>query len=175
MSSRTHSGWSRTALLRSCKFVAIAAMVVMGTAPRVAMSAPEGPFAALHGNWSGGGVIKKSNGSSERIRCRANYDSAAASLKLRLRCASDSYNFDLGASVNYEGGAISGTWSEASRGVTGSIQGRSNNNGRQVQALAQAAAFSANLTLTTRADRQSVLILAPGTEVPEVSITLDRR
>jgi len=160
----------------SCKLAAVAAAVLMATAPHAELRAAEGPFAALHGNWSGGGVIKKSNGGSERIRCRASYEPAGAvNLQMRLRCASDSYNFDLAASVVYEGGAISGMWSEASRGVTGSIQGRSSGNGRQIQAVAQAAAFSANLTLTTRGERQSVLMLSPGTEVPEVSIALEHR
>jgi hypothetical protein len=175
MSPRIRSRWSRTALLDAGKFAAVAVAVLMTAAPRAALSAAEGPFSALHGNWSGGGTIKKADGGSERIRCRSSYDpSGAASLQLRLRCASDSYNFDLSAKVNYEGGAISGTWSEASRGVTGNIQGHSNNNGRQVTAVAQAAAFSANLTLTTRDARQSVLILSPGSPVPEVSITLER-
>jgi hypothetical protein len=36
-------------------------------------------------------------------------------------------------------------------------------------------AFTANLTLTTRGNKQSILILSPGTEVPEVTITLDKQ
>jgi hypothetical protein len=100
----------------------IVALILAGTASRPAYSAAEHPFSALAGSWSGGGVIKKANGSSERIRCRSNYDPAGSSqLNLRLRCASDSYNFDLSANVSYQGGPISGSWSEASRNVGGSI------------------------------------------------------
>ncbi len=154
----------------------VAAMVVIEATPRTAQGAPESsPFSALIGTWSGSGVIKKSNGTSERIRCRSAYEPVAhASLQLRLRCASDSYNFDLTGTVTYDGGPISGVWSETSRSVNGTIQGRSSGNGRQVQAVAQSATFTASLALTTRGNRQSVVILSPGTEVPEVSITLEK-
>jgi hypothetical protein len=116
------------------------------------------------------------NGSSERIRCRSTYEPAGgAQLTLRLRCASDSYNLDIGANVAYEGGSIAGNWSEAGRNVSGNITGRSNANGTQIQAAAQAVGFNANLSISTRGARQSVLITAPGTDVSEVSITMERR
>jgi hypothetical protein len=175
MSLRTHSGLSRRVLLNSCTFAVVAAVVLTGTVPRIAMGAPEGPFAALYGRWSGSGQIKKSNGTSERIKCNATYAAAGASLQLRLNCASDSYKFDLGSNVSASGQSLSGTWSESSRGVTGSIQGTFADGGRHIRATAQAAAFSADLTLTTRGNRQSVVILSPGAEVPEVNIALDRR
>src|SRR5580658_3665187 len=99
--------------------VAATAAIVATAVPRVASSA-EHPFSALAGSWSGGGVVKKSNGGGERIRCRSTYEPVGgAQLALRLRCASDSYNFDLSANVAYEGGPIAGTWSEASRNVSG--------------------------------------------------------
>ena len=73
------------------------------------------PFAAMAGTWSGGGVLQSSDGTEERLRCRAGYDVAGrAELRLNLRCASASYNFDLTGDVQYHGGAISGSWSEAS-------------------------------------------------------------
>jgi hypothetical protein len=48
----------------------------------------------------------------ERLRCRASYGVAerGENLTLNLRCASDSYNFDLAGDVAYRGGAISGSW-----------------------------------------------------------------
>lgn len=173
-SPASHTGSS---LRRLSAWAATAAMIVALSAPFAAQAAPEAnPFAALHGNWSGSGVIKKSNGASERIRCRANYEHAGpAVLDLRLRCASDSYNFDLTARVMYDDGAISGSWMEASRNVTGTVQGRSLASGRQIQVIAQSAAFSASLSLTTRGDRQLVVILSPGSEVPEVNIALEKR
>src|SRR5262249_20671026 len=74
------------------------------------------PFARVIGSWAGSGSLQLSNGNKERIRCRANYVSMtpeAMTLKLELKCASDTYNFQLASDINYSGGSISGLWSEA--------------------------------------------------------------
>src|SRR3979409_1325474 len=87
----------------------LASLCVPGSAAQAAVSSP---FAAMAGSWSGGGVLNTSDGGQERLRCRASYDvgGTGAELRLNLRCASASYNFDLSSDVQYRGGAISGTW-----------------------------------------------------------------
>jgi hypothetical protein len=87
-----------------------------------------------------------------------------------LRCASDSYRFDLTAMVAHNGGSISGTWSETSRGVGGSVFG--NVRGGQINAIVQTGSFTANLSISTRGSQQSVSIRSPGHEVTEVAISL---
>jgi hypothetical protein len=160
----------------NCALMAAAVAAALGAAAAPsAVQAAEGPFSALAGSWSGGGMIKKSNGTGERIRCRASYEPTGANLGLRLRCASDSYNFDLTAQVAYQGGGISGSWQEATRSVSGPIQGRSAGEGRQIQASTQAIGFSANISLNTKGNHQSVQILAPGAEVPEVTVSLEKK
>jgi hypothetical protein len=59
------------------------------------------PFHAMAGAWSGGGTLTMSSGTQERVRCRASYGVAGRgeNLTLNLRCASDSYNFDLAGDV----------------------------------------------------------------------------
>src|SRR5215467_10493287 len=154
---------------------AMAGLLFLAAGPGEARSEP-GPFSALSGSWSGGGTIKKSNGGSERIRCRSAFEPAgAANLSLRLRCASDSYNFDLTAGVAYQGGAISGSWQESTRNVNGGISGHSASEGRQVQAVAQTIGVTSNITLITRGNHQSVSIVTPGTEVPEITVSLEKR
>jgi hypothetical protein len=91
-----------------------------------------------------------------------------------MRCASDSYNIDLSATVAYQGGSISGQWSESSRNVGGSISGQSSGGGSHVQAIASGAVTS-NITVTTRGSHQSVSIITPGAEVPEVVVSQERR
>ena len=162
--------------IKAAPLAAALAATLLAAAPRDAGSAEARPFSALFGSWSGEGRIMRTQGASERIRCRASYEPAGGTqISLRLDCTSESYKFDLSSNVTYEGGRISGSWSEASRGVSGNISGRSNPNGSQVQALAQSAAFTANISLTTRGARQSVQIASPGSDVREVSISLDRR
>ena len=133
------------------------------------------PFSALAGAWSGGGVLNTSDGAQERLRCRAAYNvgGAGAELRLNLRCASASYNFDLTSDVQYRGGAISGSWTESSRNASGTLSGRANSGHIEVSARGQN--FAAELSLTTRGNRQSVSIHPQGTNVTAVSLELDRR
>jgi len=56
--------------------------------------------------------------------------------------------------------------------ATGSVSGRVS--GGQIQARIDGAGFSASLVVSTRGDRQSVTIEAPGHEVTEVSVALTR-
>jgi|ERR1700754_68806 hypothetical protein len=122
--------------------------------------AQAGPFAGLAGIWSGTGTVTLDDGSTERIRCRATYAVGAGGTGLNqsLVCASDSYKFDLKTNVIAAGNALSGTWSESSRGVNGNLEGRASSGNFQV--VANAPGFTANISLTTRGNRQSVVIKA---------------
>ena len=131
-------------------------------------------FAGLSGSWSGGGFLRSASGQRERIRCRANYqvDENGTRLQQSLRCASDSYRFDVSSNIVADGGVLSGSWSETSRNVSGSVSGRVH--GGQIHARIDGAGFSANLIVSTRGDRQSVTIESPGHEITEVSVALTR-
>jgi hypothetical protein len=132
------------------------------------------PFAAMAGSWVGGGVLQSSDGTQERLRCRAEYHPAGpAQLQLNLRCASASYNFDLTSNVQDRDGRISGSWAEASRNASGTISGRAA--GGRIEALAQGQNFSAGLSLSTRGNRQSVTLRPRGTNITQVSLELNRR
>jgi hypothetical protein len=132
-----------------------------------------GAFAGMAGVWSGGGTVTLDDGSTERIRCRATYavGGGGNGLQQTLTCASDSYKFNLTSNVEARGSAVSGTWSETSRNINGNIEGRSG--GGVVQVVATAPGFTANLTLTTRGNRQSVVIRAEN-QFRGASISLTR-
>lgn len=133
-----------------------------------------GPFAALPGSWAGSGTISMSNGANERIRCRAAYAlPGSRDLRLNLRCASDSYTFNLIGDLHSEGAGFSGSWTETTRNASGSISGRAA--GSQIEATAKGGSFAANLLLVTRRDRQSVSIRAAGTDIAGVDIALNRQ
>jgi hypothetical protein len=153
----------------------LASLYLPGSAASAAQAALPSPFAAMAGSWSGGGILSTTDGTQERLRCRASYDvgGAGAELRLNLRCASESYNFDLASNVQYRGGAISGSWSEASRNASGTLSGRAA--GDRIEALARSESFSADLSLTTRGNRQTVSIRPQGTSIANVSLALERR
>src|SRR6202035_4324193 len=80
-----------------------------------ASHAQSGPFAGFDGSWAGNGTVSLSDGTTERIRCKADYkvNGSGLGLKQSLHCASDSYTFDLSRDVTSQGDRISGNWSEA--------------------------------------------------------------
>jgi hypothetical protein len=137
-----------------------------------APQAAEAPFARFIGTWSGSGTISVKDGASERIRCRGNNTGSGNQLRLGLTCASDSYKFELQSDITYEDGNISGSWGETTRSVYGSLSGRMTSG--QIQANAQAAGFNASLSISTRGNRQQVLIRSPGSEISEVAISMGR-
>jgi hypothetical protein len=155
------------------RFIFAMVALVAASVSNSASYAQSGPFAGMAGNWSGGGTVMLDDGSSERIRCRAGYavGGGGSGLNLSLACASDSYKFDLRANVIADRGALSGTWSESSRGVNGNLEGRAADGTFQV--IASAPGFNSNITLTTRGNRQSVVIRAES-QFRGANITLSR-
>jgi hypothetical protein len=146
----------------------VGAVLMMSVTASHAQSAP---FAGFSGAWSGNGIVSLSDGSTERIRCRADYkvDGGGMALKQTLRCASDSYKFDLSSEVTSQGNRISGNWSEASRNVSGNLQGTAG--GGRIDVSVEAVGFSANLTLRTTGSRQTVQISSQG-DIRGVNITM---
>jgi hypothetical protein len=130
-----------------------------------------GPFAGLAGSWSGGGSVTLDDGSTERIRCRATYRVSGPTMTMSLTCASDAYKFNLAADVQAEGSAVTGSWSESSRNVSGNLQGRGG--GGNFQVTASAPGFNADISLRTSGNRQSVSIRADS-QFRGANITLSR-
>ncbi|MEX0752113.1 MAG: hypothetical protein WD073_04215 [Xanthobacteraceae bacterium] len=149
-----------------------AAALVFGAA---AHGQSSGPFAALAGAWSGSGTLALSGGSQERIRCRAKYevDGGGSAARLELRCASDSYKFELRGDVIYRNGEVQGNWNESTRGVAGNVTGTVV--GNQVNVRIDSNLFAALLSLITNGNRQSISIQAPaGSAMSQAAIMLDR-
>lgn len=135
--------------------------------------AAESPFDGLNGTWSGSGAITLASGAKEQIRCKASYnvDGSGANLSLTLRCASDSYKFELTSNVAHSGGAVSGTWAETTNRVGGTISGSASSNRINVNVLGT---ISARLALSTKANQQSISIESPGSPMTAVAISLSR-
>src|SRR6476660_1392440 len=92
--------------------------------------AGSGPFAEMAGVWSGGGNISLDSGACERIRCRATYAVSrdGTGLNQNLVRASENYKYKLKSDVLLaKQWSFSGTWSEITRNVSGSLEGRAGN------------------------------------------------
>ena len=147
----------------------LAASFLMFSTPGIALA---GPFSGMEGSWTGTGTLQVADGGNERIRCRATYNVASDgnNLKQALRCASDSYKFDLSSNVNAQGSALSGSWAETNRGINGTIEGRATDG--EFQALVSANGFAASFQMTTRGNKQTISISSKNTDLRAVNITL---
>jgi hypothetical protein len=113
-------------------------------------------FQQIAGQWRGAGDVAYADGTHERLQCRAAYDvlKDGSDLQLSIRCASAGYTFNLMGSAHDRAGQVSGTWSEASRNVAGSLSGTAQ--GNKVQVLAKSPAMTASLTMVTQGEKQTV-------------------
>jgi hypothetical protein len=162
------------AVFGRCLIAALSAIYIL----LVPASAATGPFAEFVGSWSGNGILRPSNGAAERIRCKANYRVQGATghdIDLQLRCASDSYNFNLdGTFTADELNRVSGQWTERSRNIGGIAIG--NAYGDRLQLHVESNTFTAELEMVTRGRQQRVTINSQGGgRVIKASITLSRR
>jgi hypothetical protein len=147
---------------------AVVAALVLSTS---AGHAQARPFAGFDGAWSGNGTVSLSDGSTERLRCRAAYtiDSTGLALKQALRCASDSYKFDLTSDVTSHGDHITGNWSETNRNISGSLLGTAGSG--RIDVTVESPGFTASLTLRANGNKQTVQISSKG-DIRGVSITM---
>jgi hypothetical protein len=157
--------------MNSGKFAALAVTASLLAFAMPPAGAADGPLSHFAGTWSGSGKITVQNGSSERIRCRSSNSASGNGLALTLRCASDSYKFELASDItSSEGGNISGSWNETTRGVMGSLSGKATAN--NISATANAVGFNATLQIHATGNGLSVLIRSPGSEISEVAISM---
>ena len=156
------------------RFSAIALAIGITALVTAEPAAADNTFAQFTGSWSGNGNITVQDGTRERIRCRGSYatNQSGKTLTLGLRCASDSYKFELQSEITNDSGAITGTWNEVNRKIFGTLSGKATSS--HIQATASAVGFTAALSLTARGNNQNVSIKSPGSEISEVTIAMAR-
>jgi hypothetical protein len=136
--------------------LAVAILAIVISLFAVPAKGEENPFTPFAGSWSGTGTIQLSSGARERLKCRASFHVSGRAMRLAVRCASDSYKFDLHSDLTYRAGRISGSFTETTRGISGSISGTAS--GGHITAVAEVASFPLNLSIQARGNRASISI-----------------
>jgi hypothetical protein len=146
----------------------VAALTLLGSGYAYA-----GAFDDYAGTWSGNGTITIAEGGAERIRCRGVYtvDAAGNGLHQNIKCASDSYKFELRSDIEASNGRISGSWTEATRNVNGNVDGSIS--GSEITALVQTNGYAANFNVSTRGGKQNINISSKG-ELRSVTMALSK-
>jgi len=75
-------------------------------------------------------------------------------MQMTLLCASDSYKLQFSADVAASGRGVSGQWSEASHGLSGSVHGHGG--GDSFDLVAHGAGFKASISLRVSGGRQQI-------------------
>ncbi len=155
-------------------FAAVAIAATISSTP-IAPAWAAGPFAGFDGEWSGNGDIAMTDGSREKIRCKASYSvgPSGEALHISMNCASDSYRVNIISNVVAQGNDFQGTWRETTRQVDGQVTGHVPQPG-EFQASLNGTGFSIQLAATSNGRQQAVTIQSQGTDVQTVKISLRR-
>ena len=102
---RTQKVLALSSVLTGVAFAAGMSLMASQTQAEERVAEAVGPFQSLAGTWSGTGTISMKDGGHERIRCRGTYavQSAGNNLQQELRCASDSYKFEMTTNITQSG------------------------------------------------------------------------
>jgi hypothetical protein len=149
-----------------------AAFAALPAAPATAARG-ETPFASISGAWSGTGQVRLDGGRSERMTCRAYYNSRDGGnlLGMAIRCASTSFKIELRSNLHYNGGRVSGTWEERNFNASGQVAGRASDGSMN---LAISGAVDGSMSVNFGASHQTVSINTSGTGFSGVSMSLSR-
>ena len=154
-------------------FASAAFALFLASSPLHAQSG--GIFNGLGGKWSGSGTILVADGGSERIRCQATYtvDANGSNLKQDLRCASDSYKFELTTDINgHSDGNLDGFWTETSRKINGDIHGSGGNG--HFTGRVEANGYVATIDLNVSGSKQTINITSTSPELRGLNISMSR-
>jgi hypothetical protein len=151
--------------------------LLIGASGTITVAAGEqaGVFLSLSGDWAGDGTVNTNSGTTERIRCRASYvvNTKGDNLQQELRCASDSYKFEVSSTMIYDNGAITGTWAERNERVIGELNRLVYPD--RISGGVHGSIFTAKVAVVTDGSRQSVNIEPTGTSIKAISITMKKK
>lgn len=116
------------------------------------------PFDRLAGRWVGEGRLGMKEGSTETVKCRATYfvDTGGDQLRQNIRCASSSGSIEIASSVTLAGGALTGSWKELTRNMSGELSGVVTADGFKV--AVKGSDLSANMDIIVKEPRQVIEI-----------------
>jgi hypothetical protein len=140
--------------------------------PETSLAELGGPFAKFGGGWRGVGHVVNTDGSKERITCRATYAISrdGADLSQTLVCASDSYRIDISSYAVVDGHRVQGHWQESTHQVEGSLTGQIVDG--DFEGTLAGLTFTAGISLRATGRRQVVTISPQGGDVAEADIVL---
>jgi hypothetical protein len=121
-----------------------------------AAAEPSSPFHKLAGRWTGEGRLGMKEGGTETVKCRVTYflEGDGNQLRQNIRCASASGSIEIMSSVAYAAGALTGSWRELTRNMSGELEGAVTPHGFKV--AVKGTDLSANMDIIVHGTRQII-------------------
>ena len=143
-----------------------------GTGPAAAVDAS--PFDKIMGRWVGEGRLGIRDGATEQVKCRVTYMRAgnADELQQTIRCASGSGSIEVRSSVTHTSGALSGSWTELSRNMSGDVTGIVTPKGFRVQIKGES--LNANMDIVVLGAKQVIEIQFMNSSLIGLTLILDK-
>lgn len=138
-------------------------------------AATQSPFHEFVGQWTGSGEITASDGRREAIRCKAHEaeEKDGAALDQTIVCASQSYRLDITSYVEASGDAVQGNWNEATRQVSGHLNGQIGVN--EFEGRISGPSFTAEIALSSNGRKQGLDIKPSAGDISEVHVEFRRQ
>jgi hypothetical protein len=152
MGTSAHSLFWRIALL-----LVVAGAQSFLDAPR-AWSQEAAPFLKLAGRWLGDGRFGTRDGKTEKVKCRVTYVVSEQGQQVRqtIRCATEGTSVEVQSHVTHVSGALTGTWKELSRDMSGQLSGSVTPAGFKV--AIKGSELNANMDIIVKDNKQIIEI-----------------
>jgi len=114
------------------------------------------PFDKLAGRWTGEGRLGMREGNTETVKCRVTYflEGDGNQVRQNIRCASTSGSIEIVSSVSHIAGALTGSWRELTRNMSGELEGTVTPHGFKV--AVKGTDLSANMDIIVKGTRQVI-------------------
>ena len=149
-------------------FLAVSLLIISSTI----QTAKASPVKNLLGSWSGGGIIKLSDGSSERIRCNGYYTGGGTQLGMVIRCTSSGNKVEMRSKLSLNNNRISGSWEERTFNAEGQLSGKISG---QKMNMSISGAVVGSMSVQFSKSQQRVLINTSNIDMKSLNITLKRK
>ena len=154
--------------------LALGALLLAMSAPASAQSSD--PFAALKGEWKGGGTVTPMGGDPVKVACKVTYDQSGGSLAQNLRCAGEDTTIKTETKMTDKDGKISGSWYEKTYDRTGGLSGTATD--KTIHARISGDKFSGRMSINLTDKGHTINIMqldkGSGTYRPVASLALSQ-
>jgi hypothetical protein len=153
-----------------CSAAAATALVALSLPADAADSAA---VATLLGNWSGGGRIHYTDGSTETIRCTAFYTGGGNDLHMAIQCQGQGNPIHMRSRVKIDGTRVTGDWEERTFNASGNATGKVGADNMSLSL--NGGGFSGTMSVSFSKSQHSVNIGTQGIGMTKAAISLNRR